>query len=635
MATRNNQLLIAITIFVAGSLLFAYWIYHSTYRYHRQTIDEKLHIAGHATAGLLGDDYHANLTNETSISTAKEQETILLLNKLVSDIDVYYLYTVIMENGKILFATSSQTPEELARKETVYFDPYDDADQLIYEAFITGEEYYAEYKDQWGEFRSIFIPMTATDGRRYVVGADVSISEIKTLATNSALKALLAWLFLGLIVLPLVWYYVKSIRREAQLEINRLFHDPLTGLPNRYKLVEDLKNSQYPKLAVMSFDRFHEINAAYGIAIGDQILQRFAQRLLDLSHPQVEDFKVYRLHGDTFAFFFDQSISYNDLKRIVLKFIDDITANFFIGSKQINLTLTVGAVTHVSDPLELAEMAFHEAQKTHQPIVTYDNEILLPDVYIDNLEQITVLKQALEQDRLVPFYMPILNIKTGEIEKYECLARIIDDEGNVIAEPNDFLPVAYRAKLYRQVTRTILNHAIEKIRETGKVISINISTTDMNDPRTSQYLYRRIKATGLGENINIEVLETEQISDYKTARYFLNQLKSLGCKIGIDDLGRDYSNYERLVKLPFDFIKVDRTVIEHIHENPEADQLTRALVKLAHEYGLETVAEYCFSKDIYDIVVKLGFDYAQGFYIGKPQSDTETNNLIQINGANA
>lgn len=635
MKTRRTQLLTAILIYLIGSLLFAFWMYNSTYKNHLQAIDEKLHVAAHATAKLLGNEYHTGLKDKTSISKNKEQETILLLNDFVSDINVAYLYSVIMENGKILFASSSQTPEEFAKKETVYFDPYEDADQAIFDSFNTGKKQFAEYTDQWGEFRSIFVPLTATDGRKYVVGADVSISEIKALAVKSTLKTLLAWLFLSLIVLPLVWNYIKSIRRETQLEINRLYHDPLTGLPNRYKLIEDLKHSKHPKLAVMSFDKFHEVNAAYGIAIGDQILQRFAQRLLDLSHPQIENHAVYRLHGDTFAFLIDESISYNDLKRISLKFVDDITANFYIGAKQINLTLTIGAVTHVSDPLELAEMAFHEANQSNQPIVTYDNEILLPDVYRQNLQEVTELKAALQENRLVPYYMPILKIKTGVVAKFECLARVVDDKGNIVSMPDDFLPIAYRAKLYRQITRTILNHAIEKIRETGHTISINISTTDINDPRTSQFLYRRIKATGVGEKLELEILETEQVSDYKSTRYFLLQLKSLGCRIGIDDLGRDYSNYERLINLPFDFIKVDHTIIQHLEKNPDADQLIKALVKLAKNNGLETVAEYCANEVIFAIIRNIGFDYAQGYSIGKPAATPEMVNVVNMKAVSA
>ena len=630
MKTGQNQLLTALLVYLAGSLLFAFWMYHTTYTTHLQAIDEKLHVAAHATDNILGKDYHAGLTNRSSLSKDREQKTIQRLNDFVDDIRIAYIYTVLLRDGKIVFATSSQTPEEMARKETVYFEPYADADQAIFDAFETGREQYAEYQDQWGEFRSIFVPMTASDGNRYVVGADVSISEVKALALKSTLKALMAWLFLSLIVLPLIWNYIRSIRRETQLEIERLYHDPLTGLPNRYKLIEDLKHSKHPKLAVMSFDKFHEVNAAYGIAIGDQILQRFAQRLLDLSHPQIENHQVYRLHGDTFAFLIDQSISYNDLKRILLKFVDDITGNFYIGSKQINLSLTIGAVAHVSDPLELAEMAFHEAETTNQQIVTYDNEVLLPDVYRKNLQETTELKAALDEKRLVPFFMPILNIKNNRVEKYECLARIVDNDGNVTGLPDGFLPVAYRAKLYPQITRTMLNHAIDAIRKTGCKISINISTTDINDPRTNQYLLRRIKATGVGEKLELEILESEPVRDYKLTRYFMQQLQALGCRIGIDDLGRDYSNYERLTRLPFDFIKVDHTIIRHLEKSPDADHLVKALVKLAREKGLQTVAEYCTYEETLAVIQHLGFDFAQGYCIGKPAASLEEVNVINL-----
>jgi len=632
MKTKHKQLFLAIFIYFLGSLLFTFWIYQSTYRNHRQAIDEKLKVAAHATDELLGQDYHAGLIDRSSISRDKERETISLLNRFVEEINVVYLYTLILEDNNVLFASSSQTEEEMARKETVYFDPYDDANAAVYTAFETGKTQFAEYTDQWGEFRSIFIPMVASDGRQYVAGADISIQQIKALSSSSALKALLAWLFFGLIVLPMIWNYIRSVLREAQLEIERLYHDPLTGLPNRYKLIDDLKTSRHPKLAILSFDKFHEVNAAYGVAVGDQVLIRFAQRLQDLTHPQIESHSVYRLHGDTFGFLVDQSISYNDTKRVLLKLLDDLSQHFYVGHTEIKLTITIGAVTNVSDPLELAEMAFFKACETNQQIITYDNEVLLPEIYQQTIESTTNLQQAIDEKRLVPYFMPIVNIKSGEVEKHECLARIIDENGTVIGMPDEFLPLAHRAKLYPLITRTILNHAIEMIRETRQRLTLNISTTDINDPRTNQYLLRRIKATETGPYLDIEILETEHIDDYDTTKLFFQRLKSIGCRIGIDDLGRDYSNYERLINLPFDFIKIDRTIIEHIEEHPEASRLTRELLKLASEHQMETIAEYCYSQDILDIVKELGFDCAQGTHIGAAASQPvlSTNNNLKL-----
>ncbi len=635
MSQRKIHLIAGLSLFLLGSTAFSFLLYKYLYNHHLQLLDQQLAMTIESVSGTLNENLHTGLINTDSISKIRQHEIEEYLSNIVANTDVNFIYSMTKRNGSIQFVTSNQTAEEKTNKDTTLLTPYADAPQAVYAAFDSGLKQTAEYTDQWGSFRSVFKPMVANDGSTYVIGADLALDAVKQLNMQSTAKAVLAWVIMSVLFLPLFYLFYRSMLREKKLENEKYFIDTLTGLPNRSSLIRDLENSKMPHLALIEFNNFHTVNMAHGPHQGDQILKQFASRLANFHHAALsQEHKTYRMHGDQFAVLLDQDISTDSLKRSMLSFLEVIGNEFEVDGKKLYLSLSIGGTTGRQDALELAEMALKESTKTQYPVIFYDRkEGNLPEVYKKNLQDIAIVKKALTEGRIVPYFMPIVNLVTNEVDKYECLARMIDKEGKVIQMPNQFLPAAYRGNLYASATRAMLNGAIEKARETGKTMTINISSTDVFDPRTSQYIYRRIKATKMGHLIEFEILETENITNYKLASRYLNKLKSLGCRIGIDDLGKAYSNYERLMNLPIDFVKIDKTVISNLFNAPGAFSLVREIVKFAHTNKLQTIAEFCSTREIYDTVRNLGLDYAQGFYVGKPAATLEGNRaLLQATG---
>ncbi len=164
----------------------------------------------------------------------------------------------------------------------------------------------------------------------------------------------------------------------------------------------------------------------------------------------------------------------------------------------------------------------------------------------------------------------------------------------------------------------IIQKAFETFRISSNGFSINLSYLDMTNPITTTFIIEKLEEFDVSPWVTFEILESEGIENYEAISKFINQIKSYGAKIAIDDFGAGYSNFERLAELRVDFIKIDGSLIKNIHINEETKIITRTIVNFAKELGIKTIAEYVHSKDVFDCVKSLGIDYAQGFYIGEP-----------------
>ncbi len=619
---RKVQFCVAVAIFFVGVLGYTLYSYQNLRGQMLQIVDGKLQVAAYATADLLGAELHAGLRDKNTISPEKDFEIALALTEFVRKIGIAYVYTMVRRDGQVYFVTSSATEQELTenRYQKAYFSIYHEAPQAVNAAFDDAQIRFAEYQDRWGSFRSIFVPLNAADGSQYLVGADIDIDRVNVISRASAAHALLVSMFIALIGFPLIYFLSRSIRREAAIEIAHLHTDVLTGLPNRQKLIEDLKNCEHPNLAVINIDRFREVTNIYGPAVGDAVLSQFANRVLGFSHPQLKNYRVYRLHGDEFAALVDQDIPEPELEQIFRQFFKYLTeAEYFIhDDRKIALKINMGAVTGEQDALTLADMAMRQAKDTNQSVVVYDRKLRLPQAYRHNLQQIDELRSALDEDRMVPYFQPLKNTRTGEIDKYEVLTRMLDADGCVLQQPKEFLPVAYRYRLYRHIIMHVFPRALAEVADTGHTISLNFSVRDIENPSTSMFILNTLKQSGLGHQVQFELLENESMVNRGRMIKFFHDLKALGCRLGVDDLGKEYSNFDRLLKLPIDFVKIDGQLMQQIARNEGAQKLVKKIVSFANDRGLETVAEQCSTKEICDAAEYLGVDYLQGFYIGKP-----------------
>lgn len=301
---------------------------------------------------------------------------------------------------------------------------------------------------------------------------------------------------------------------------------------------------------------------------------------------------------------------------------------FMIQEEEISLQVT-GSISFEPDKHQLftsADLAMTSAKKNQQTLLVYEPSLLLNAECANNIKWTKKLQQAIRNDKITPFYQPIVDNLTGEYRKYESLVRLIDEEGKVIS-PFFFLEIAKRTKYYRSITKTVLEKSFECFKVMQSSFSVNLTIKDIMDDETQETIFRLLEHYGIGERVVFEIVESEGIENYDRIILFIKTVKGYGCKIAIDDFGTGYSNFEYLLKLKADFIKIDGSLIKNLHNDDEAKILVATIVSFAKQLGMKTIAEFVSDEQIYTIVKEMGIDYSQGYYFGEPRSTP-----IGING---
>ncbi len=190
-------------------------------------------------------------------------------------------------------------------------------------------------------------------------------------------------------------------------------------------------------------------------------------------------------------------------------------------------------------------------------------------------------------------------------------------EDNSYATPGEFMDIAKKSKIYTELSRAMIKKCFEQLLSVKYPITINISTEDILEPRVSQFILRNLKKHNFGNYITFEIIESESINGEIKVKNFIKKVKSYGCKIAIDDFGSGFSNFEQLLALEADYIKIDGSLIKNIIKDKNSEIMTRTIISMAKELNVKTVAEFVSSQAIFDKVKSLGIDYAQGYFIDR------------------
>jgi diguanylate cyclase (GGDEF)-like protein len=396
----------------------------------------------------------------------------------------------------------------------------------------------------------------------------------------------------------------------------QFYYDSLTGLENRRRLTEKLEERQNAFLMIINIDAFQEINDLYGDQAGDSILKEFALFLKKLM-PEKEG--LYRLHSDEFAHLCSSGMDMHDFKIFASYLSEKISQKSFNigGISEVSLSATMGISFGMNSLLVNADIALKLAKKSKKNFLIYDESMAMAKEYEKNFDWTKRLKKAIEEDKIVPVFQPIVDTQTQEIVKYEALMRMVDDQGAFIA-PIHFLELAKKNKLYHQLTKIMIDKTFKKFENLPYLVSINISVEDILNKEIYNHILKKLSNSGIGKKIIFEIIESEGIENFDQVLEFIENVKKYGAKISIDDFGTGYSNFEYLMKLQVDYIKIDGSMIKNIDNDKSAQLITKTIVNFAKSMGILTVAEFVHSKNVFEKVKELEVDYSQGYYFGQP-----------------
>ncbi len=467
---------------------------------------------------------------------------------------------------------------------------------------------------------------------RGVLSIQIPSRNLNTYFFKNFLKSVFYDAILFLLLFLGVIYLTKKSRsisialekkvREKTKELKESFlYDRLTGMPNRLKLIEDIKDSKdsaSSHLALINIDAFKDINDLYGYVVGDEILVQVSKRIKEFCKDS--NF-VYKLPNDEFAIFTTSQISQEEFLKTIKEMLNKIgETKFNISDQSIFITFSCGIASNKESLLIKTNTALQIAKRNSRNIVIYNDSLDAKKQILKNMDALLILKNAIKHDQITPFYQPIYNTKTQKIEKYESLARIITSDGEVIT-PFVFLDIAIKSKLYPEITKAMITKSFEFFKDKDFEFSINLSIVDIQSKEILKFIFNKLDEFAEPQRVVFEILETDKIENYEEIKAFIKEVKKHGCKVAIDDFGSGYSNFSHILELNVDYIKIDSSLVKFITTDTNSRTVVKTIINFAKDLNLKTIAEFVEDKESLDLLKKMDVDFIQGYYIGKPDKN--------------
>ncbi|MBK5219885.1 MAG: EAL domain-containing protein [Thermoleophilia bacterium] len=404
-------------------------------------------------------------------------------------------------------------------------------------------------------------------------------------------------------------------RMEAQLEYQAV-HDPLTGLFNRRQFADELERAlrfanRYGRagaVLMIDIDDFKLVNDTHGHAFGDQMLKSVAAAIAGRAR---ETDVVARLGGDEFTVVLPEAEigearkAAEDIRRAVGQ---SSSPNLSIGIAPFDGNAELVA----DDVLVAADMALYEAKhggKNRVSVYTGDAK--------GAMSWVERIRAALDEDRLILYSQPMIDIESGEVSHRELLIRMVGDNGEVIP-PSAFLPTAERVGLITEIDRWVTKEGL-RLAKGGERVSINLAGPSIGDPEVMGMVRAAIAEGVEPAHLIFEITETAAMTNMEAARDFVGTLNEFGCGVALDDFGTGFGSFTYLKHLPTSYLKIDTEFVRDIIANSTDREVVKSITDVAHSLGKRTVAEGVENKETLEVLRAYGVDCAQGWFVGPPE----------------
>ncbi|MCE0494900.1 bifunctional diguanylate cyclase/phosphodiesterase [Vibrio sp. DNF-1] len=437
-------------------------------------------------------------------------------------------------------------------------------------------------------------------------------------------------------------------QKNIQKKLNHLaLHDQLTQLPNRRVLDDKLSSleGQPASLLLIDLDHFKDVNDSYGHTSGDKVLKEIATRLLLIQNEYVKNSGcLCRTGGDEFALLI-QSYDIEITKEIIKSVQEKLRKAIVLDNHtEVYISATIGvsfqSIGKTRDLLQEADAGLYEAKRNQRGSYGIYEDRLTRESQ-RKLTLSSKLKVALENDALEVYYQPQYDPKTEKPVALEALARWNDRELGWVS-PEEFILVAEETGLIEKLGSYVLRTAcLNGCEWTEKgfselKISVNVSAYQVRLGRFITRLENILKQTNYPPHLlELELTESGYIEREKEVLPVLEKIKTLGIGLAIDDFGTGYSSLSYLSKMPWDTLKIDRSFVSDIPENPEQCQLTSTIIQMAHALKLNIVVEGVETKEQLDFVSGKGCQLIQGYYYSRPLPKAKITALLKANPAHS
>jgi diguanylate cyclase (GGDEF)-like protein/PAS domain S-box-containing protein len=446
-----------------------------------------------------------------------------------------------------------------------------------------------------------------------------------------------------------VLHDLSELRAKEDEVFFQANHDALTGLCNRGSLIERMdaslrgarRNGTGVSVAVVDIDGFRRINDTAGHRKGDFLLREIALQLEWLLGDRAT---VARIGGDEFGVLLEEvgeEKAYVDASERIANLFErplELEDSVYEVSVSIGMAVFPGDGDEATALLHSAELALYQAKQ--EPPTNRRGRIgmFTPALNAALQRRFTLearIREDLERGRFVPYYQPRVELASGRIVGVEALARWIQSDGSEVS-PGDFIPLAEETGLIHRLGEVILSQVIADCRgildasNRGLRVAVNASVKELQDHDYSLRLADLLEAANdAPDTLEIEITESAIMQDIGSAMPVLDRLKQLGATIAIDDFGTGYSSLYYLKRLPIDVLKIDKSFVDDIINDPDDRAIVATIIAMAEAMGLRLVAEGIETREQAELLTRWGCAEGQGYYFGKPMCIEQLAPLLQ------
>ena len=410
-------------------------------------------------------------------------------------------------------------------------------------------------------------------------------------------------------------------------------HDPLTGLFNRRRFTDELdleiklmrRDGHPSSLLMMDVDNLKQVNDTLGHQVGDALVRQTAELLRERLR---ETDSLGRLGGDEFAVILRGS-RVNEAAAVSQDLLERFRGrDQVLPGEAVRPTISVGLTslrrnfTSAEEALGAADRAMYEAKRTGgDRVAMYSRR--LPRRTEDRSSWADQIRGALEEDRVVLYRQPIVEVASRDVERYEVLLRMRTPEGDIVP-PDAFLPAAERFDLIQQLDRRTAEEAIRRIAASASgpeplSLEVNVAAKTIDDERYLEAVAQALQETGADPSrLIFEASEQMAVADLNRARRFSGLVHELGSGFALDNFGSGFGSFFYLKHLPVDHLKIDGDLIGGMATSRVDREIVASIVGVAKTMRRKTVGERVNDERTLDLLAELGVDYAQGFHLGVP-----------------
>ncbi len=415
------------------------------------------------------------------------------------------------------------------------------------------------------------------------------------------------------VLLALSIYSLKKFKelektKKELITLNEI--DSLTKLENRNAFLKYDEN-EYKYVILLNIIDFSVFNKYLGFKKADKLLIQVSNELQKIIKQNINE-PIFRIYGDEFAFYSNDLDIHNLLKKIKIQFESKI---FILDKYKFTIHLNISYSDTAPKYLTALSALRFARNSIHKSIYKYTENSNLES---DSLKMLQILEKGFKEKKVIPVYQAIYDNKKKSTYKYESLVRIKQKEH--LISPWEFIDVAKKFKIYHKITKNIIQQTFEDFENITDEFSINLSYIDIINITTNEYIFKMLNLyPDVAKRLTIEFLETENIENYDFLLDFTQKVRKFGTKIALDDFGTGYSNWNNILKLKPDYIKIDGSLIQNLINNQANINLIKLIVEFAKINNIKTIAEFVDNVELAELITNLDIDYSQGYLYAEPK----------------